>query len=138
MASRHVPNFPTPRGKPVCPVNHPVVPTAEAQRPPLPVEKVSHQCQGLAAAYCPGTIPGPVLHASPSEVSILRSSGYSLLQREVPASEVFGSKGTDVSGVLMLLHCRYPRLMGSGYRVALALAALEVVRVPRAVSGMPS
>lgn len=78
------------------------------------------------------------MHASPSEVSILRSSGYSLLQREVPASEVFGSKGTDVSGVLMLLHCRYPRLMGSGYRVALALAALEVVRVPRAVSGMPS
>lgn len=38
----------------------------------------------------------------------------------------------------MLLYCRCPRLMGSGYRVALALAALEVVRVPRAVSRMPS
>ena len=78
------------------------------------------------------------MHASPSEVSILRSSGYSLLQREVPTSEVFGSKGADVSGVLMLLYCRCPRLMGSGYRVALAFAALEVVRVPRAVSRMPS
>ena len=106
MAARHVPNFLTPRGKLVRPVNHPVVPTAEAQ--------------------------------SPSEVSILRSSGCSLLQWEVSASEGIGSKGTDVSVDLTPLHCRCPKLMGLGYRVAPALAALEVVRVPRAVSGMPS
>lgn len=138
MATRHVPNFLTPRGKLVRPVDHPVVPTAEAQRPPLSVEKVSHQCQGLAPAYCPGTVPGPSLHTGPSEVSILRSSGGSLLQWEVSAGEGIGSKGTDVSVDLTPLHCRCPKLMGLGYRVAPALAALEVVRVPRVVSGMPS
>lgn len=130
--------LPDPRGKQVRPINHRVVPTAEAQRPPLSVGKVSHRCQGLTPAYCSGTTPGPALHTSPFVVSVLRSSGCSLLQREFPASEVIGSKGTDVSVVLTLPHCRCPRLMGSGYRVAPALTAREVIRVPRVVSGMPS
>lgn len=96
MATRHVPNFLTPRGKLVRPCRPPsVVPTAEAQRPTLSVEKVSHQCQGLAPAYCPGTIPGPS-HTGPLKSASLGPQALFCSGRFL-AGEGIGSKGTDVS-----------------------------------------
>lgn len=75
------------------PVNHPVVPTTEAQRPPLSVEKVSHQCQARTSLLPKAPSHEPSLHTGPSEVNILRSSGGSLLQWEVSAGGGIGSKG---------------------------------------------